>query len=143
LEEPTQARASQSIGITTEEPLFLNRGDIVCIPGKEPVSTERFGATVFWLSKKGFKKSDKLIIRCATQETSCKVEQIKKRIDSSTLQVIEEDAGALENLEVGEITVKTKKPLAIKEFGDVAELGRFVLVKDHNICAGGIITATN
>jgi sulfate adenylyltransferase large subunit len=143
LEDPQQACAGQSIGITTEEPLFLNRGDIVCFPGKEPVLTDKFSATIFWLAKGDFKKEDKLTIRCATQETSCKMEQIKKRIDSSTLQVTEEDAQSLENLEVGEVVVRAKKPLAIKEFNDVAELGRFVLVKDQNICAGGIITATN
>ena len=30
--------------------------------------------------------------------------------------------------------------VAIKDFNDVQELGRFVLVHDENICAGGIIT---
>ena len=44
------------------------------------------------------------------------------------------------NLEVGEVAIKTKKPIAIKAFSDVEELGRFVFVKDENICAGGIIT---
>jgi translation elongation factor EF-1alpha len=44
---------------------------------------------------------------------------------------------------VGEVIVKTKKPLAIKDFNDVQELGRFVLVHDENICAGGIITVAN
>ena len=47
------------------------------------------------------------------------------------------------NLEVAEVIVKTKKPLAIKSFNDVQELGRFVLVQDENICAGGIITKTD
>jgi sulfate adenylyltransferase subunit 1 (EFTu-like GTPase family) len=143
LEDPQQACAGQSIGITTEEPLFLNRGDVVCCPGKEPVVTDKFGATIFWLAKGDFKKEEKLTIRCATQETNCRVERVKKRIDSSTLEVIEQDAGLLKNLEVGEVVVNVKKPLAVKEFSDVAELGRFVLVKDQNICAGGIITATN
>jgi sulfate adenylyltransferase large subunit len=143
MEEPMQACAGRSIGITTEAPLFLNRGDVICSPGKEPVLSNRFHATVFWLSKSDFNKGEKLSIRCATQETNCKVEQIKKRIDSSTLQVKEEDAGLLKNLEVGEAIFKSKKPLAIKEFNDVAELGRFVLVRDQNICAGGIITDTS
>ncbi len=143
LEEPVRACAGQSIGITTEEPLFLNRGDVVCLLGREPALTDKFHATIFWLSKADFKKEEKLIIRCATQETTCKMEQIKKRIDSSTLQVTEEDAELLKNLEVGEVVVSAKKPLAIKEFNDVAELGRFVLVRDQNICAGGIITAVN
>ena len=46
----------------------------------------------------------------------------------------------VKNLEVAKVIIKTKKPICIKDFNDVQELGRFVLVRDENICAGGIIT---
>jgi len=88
-------------------------------------------------------KDQKLTIRCATQETSCKIESINKRINSSTLEIIAENAEAIKNLEVAEVFIKTKKPVAIKDFNDVQELGRFVLVHDENTCAGGIITAVS
>jgi translation elongation factor EF-1alpha len=39
------------------------------------------------------------------------------------------------------VTIKTKTPIVVKTFQDVQELGRFVMVRDENICAGGIITA--
>ncbi len=93
------------------------------------------------MTKQDFGKGRKLTIRCATQETGCKVESIDKRIDSSTLEVIAENADVIKNLEVAEVILKTKKPIAIKDFNDVQELGRFVLVQNENICAGGIITA--
>ena len=93
------------------------------------------------MSKKDFTRNQKLIIRCATQEVSCWIESVSKRINSSTLELIEENAEVLKNLEVAEVIIKTKKPVAIKDFNDVQELGRFVLVQDENICAGGIITA--
>lgn len=140
LENKNSACAGESIGITTSEPIFINRGDIVCLPNKEPILTNKFHASIFWMAKKDFDKSERLTIRCATQETRCKIEAINKRIDSSTLEVIEEDACILKNLEVAEAIIKTKKPIAIKSFSDVQELGRFVLVEDGNICAGGIIT---
>ena len=92
------------------------------------------------MAHRAFEKEQRLTIRCATQETSCKIERIKKRINSSTLDIIREDGDTLQNLEVGEVVVRTKKPIAIKEFNDVQELGRFVFVQDENICAGGIIT---
>jgi sulfate adenylyltransferase large subunit len=140
---PTQAEAAvagESIGIITEDPSFLNRGDVVCAPGAEPVITDTFDATVFWMSKRPFNKAGKITTRCATQETMAKVERIAKRIDSSTLDVLEEDAETLENLEVGQVTIKTKNPVVIESFNDVKELGRFVFVEGENICAGGIIT---
>jgi sulfate adenylyltransferase large subunit len=140
LEHRSSAVASECIGFTTGDAVFLDRGAIVCRPGKAPEITDRVSANVFWMSKKPLSVDEKLAIRCATQETSCRVEQIKERINSSTLEVLEKDAKGLENLDVGEVIIKTKKPIAVKNFNDVQELGRFVLVRDQNICAGGIVT---
>jgi sulfate adenylyltransferase large subunit len=143
LEETDAAVASESIGMTTADSVFLDRGNIVCLPGAEPAVTDEIPANIFWMSKRNFTASDKLTIRCATQETSCKIQSINKRINSSTLEVIEENADIVQNLDVAEVVIKTKKPVAIKDFNDVQELGRFVLVRDENICAGGIITVLN
>jgi len=141
LEDADKAVASECIGITTTDSVFLDRGNVVCLPGAEPALTDRIPANIFWMAKLDFGKDQKLTIRCATQETVCKVESIDKRINSSTLEVIAENADVIKNLEVAEVIIKTKKPVAIKDFNDVQELGRFVLVQNENICAGGIITA--
>lgn len=140
LKDTDKAVAGECIGFTTSDSVFLERGDIICTAGKEPTLTDTIRANIFWMSKQDFAKNQKLTIRCATQETSCRIENIHKRVDSSTLDVIEQDGDILKNLEVGQVTIKTKKPLAVKDFNDVQELGRFVLVKDCNICAGGIVT---
>ena len=140
LKDTDRAVASECIGITTADSVFLERGNIVCRPGREPTLTDRIPASVFWMSKRDFTKDQKLTLRCATQETPCKIESISKRIDSATLEVIEENAELIKNLEVAEVIIKTKKTVAIKNFNDVQELGRFVLVQGENTCAGGIIT---
>ncbi|NIA06448.1 MAG: adenylyl-sulfate kinase [Actinobacteria bacterium] len=143
LQDTDKALASECIGITTADSVFLERGNIICSPGKEPTLTDRIPASVFWMSKRDFTKGQKLTLRCATQETPCKIETIGKRINSATLEVIEENAEVLKNLEVAEVIINTKKPIAIRNFNDVQELGRFVLVQDENTCAGGIITGVN
>ena len=140
LDKIDKAYAGQSIGITIQDSAFINRGDVICLPDKEPILTERFCGNVLWMVKQDLLKEQRITIRCATQETTCEMESIKKRVNSSTFEIIEEDAKVLKNLEVGEVIIKTKKPIAIKAFSDVQELGRFVLVKDENVCAGGIIT---
>lgn len=140
LEKTEKAIAGECIGLTTTDSVFLDRGNVVCLPDMEPTLTNRIAANIFWMTKRGFGKDEKMTIRCATQETSCKIERINKRINSSTLELIEKNAEVLKNLEVGEVIIKTKKPVAIKSFNDVQELGRFVLVCDENTCAGGIIT---
>ena len=139
-EKIDRAYAGQSIGITAEDAAFITRGDVICLPGREPVLTDKFRANIFWMAKKDFTKGERITIRCATQETTCVMETIKKRINSSTLEIIPGDGNALKNLEAGEVIVKTKKPIVLKSFNDVRELGRFVLVQDENISAGGIVT---
>jgi sulfate adenylyltransferase large subunit len=143
LEQSDHAVAGECIGLTTADSVFLDRGDVLCLPGAEPILTNIITAKIFWMSKRGYAKDDKLIMRCATQETSCKIERIAKRINSSTLDIITEDAEKIDDLEVAEVTIKTKRPVAIRDFNDVQELGRFVLVRDEDTCAGGIITVAN
>jgi len=143
LEDKDSACSGENIGITTVDSLFLNRGNIVCDTKNEPVLTNSFKANILWMSKEQFNKDEKIMMRCATQQTIVKVEQIHNRMNSSTLEILEHDADILGNLEVGQVTIKTKKPIVIKSFNDVNELGRFVFVKDDNICAGGIITMEN
>ena len=135
-----RAYAGESIGIMTEDSLFLNRGDVVCDSKDELVLTDSFQANIFWMSKEKFEKDEKIMIRCATQERTAKVEKINTRMNSSTLEILQRDADILNNLEVGQIVIKTKTPIVIESFDNIKELGRFVLVRDDNICAGGIIT---
>ncbi len=141
LKDIKRAFAGECIGLTTTDSVTPERGNVICLPGEEPILTDRIPANIFWMSEKDFIKNQKLTLRCATQETECWIESVGKRIDSSTLEVIEENAELGKNLEVAEVTIKTTKPIVIKDFNDVQELGRFVLVQDENICAGGIITA--
>ena len=133
----------ESIGITTQDPVFLERGTVICEPEKEPALTDRFQASVFWMSKNNFDKNERIILKCATQEVTCKIEEIEERINSSSLEVLERDASILRYLEVGRLSIKTKRPIAIKTFNDLQELGRFVFVQNDNVCAGGIITEIN
>lgn len=138
-EEPKEAFAKESIGITTFDPLFIERGNIICKKGDALDVTERFSANVFWMSKEKVAEGEKILLKCATQEVTATIAEIKKRINSSTLEVIEQDAKELNNLEVGEMTITTSKPIVITKFSEIEELGRFVFIKNENIVAGGII----
>jgi len=140
LEKRVSASVGESIGITTQDSVFLDRGSIICEDDKSLYLTQTFKANVFWLARDEFDKDKKITMRCATQEVLCSVERIKKRIDSSTLRVIENDANVLKNLEVGEVVIKTKRPIVVMEFSEMPEMGRFVFVRDDNVCAGGIVT---
>jgi len=142
LSDPLErAQAGESIGITLEDPLFIERGQVACPADAQCTVTDAIKANVFWMSKTRLTLGEKLRIKQATQEVSAEVTEIAKRIDSSSLEVIAENSDELKNNEIAELTIRTKAPIATESFYDVPELGRFVLVRGHDIVAGGIIPA--
>ncbi len=139
LKDITEAEAGKSIGITTEDKLFIDRGNVVVHNDDLPVVTNRIKANIFWMDKSPFKKGESLTFRCATQEMPCEIEKINRVINSSTLELIAEDASEIKNREVANIVIRTDKPVVVENFNKIEELGRFVLGREDT-CAGGIIT---
>ncbi len=140
LENPEKAETGESIGITTEDPLFVERGNVICHPGNLPETASSIKANVFWMSKEDFNIGQIITMKIATQEVSAKIEKIEKKINSSTLEEINEEKDKLKNNEVGTMIIKTLSPIIIDNFNYVPELGRFVFEKNMVTSAGGIIT---
>lgn len=133
------AEAGVSTGIVLDPPLQLERGAVACRPGEEPPVTTRIPASVFWMSPKSFGIEEEVLFRVATEEVSARVVEIRERIDSSTLEVLEENAKVLNDTEAGEVVIETARPVVVESFYKTKELGRFVLVRAHDVVAGGII----
>jgi sulfate adenylyltransferase large subunit len=142
-QEAVEAFAGQSIGITLEDRASPRRGQIICHPGPFPKITQKIDPYIFWISTSPLRVSDDLSLRCATQETGVSVQKIQTRLDSSTLQVIQNDAHTLEETNIGKVILRLQNPLVFEDFNEVAELGRFVLLRDKTVCAGGILTRSS
>jgi bifunctional enzyme CysN/CysC len=137
-----KAEAGECIGLIVDGD-GLKRGDVGCPEGDTPHLTDRFQASVFWLSPEPFDMTADakgLTIRCATQEKPCRIAEIRERVDSGNLAHLSADEGRLEGTEVGEVVLEVSEPLVVESFYDVPELGRFVLVKNKDVVAGGIVT---
>ena len=141
LKDVHEAEAGKSTGITTEDKLFIDRGDVIVHSdtGDMPVVTDRIRANLFWMDRTPFKMGENVRFRCATQEVACEIERINTVIDSSTLELIGEDTGEIRNREVADVTIRTDAPVVVENFNKIQELGRFVLGREDT-CAGGIIT---
>ncbi len=140
LEEPVKAEAGESIGITTKDPLFIERGNVVCKEDDMPKVTDTIKANVFWMSKQDFDADESITLKLATQEVTANIEKIERRMNSSTLEEIQRDDNLLKNNEVGVMVIKTNEPVIVDNFNYVPELGRFVFERDNITSAGGIIT---
>ncbi|MFC1666972.1 sulfate adenylyltransferase subunit 1 [Candidatus Omnitrophota bacterium] len=134
------AEKGESIGVTLKNALSVRRGNLIFKKDDSLMPTERFKANIFWMSNNPLEINKLITLRCATQEVKCIVEKIEKRIDSSTLETLETNAGSLKQNEIGTLTLKTKSPLIVERFDIIEELGRFILERENSTCAGGIIT---
>ncbi len=136
---PMTVVAGESIGLTMEDQIFVERGEIGCLKSNKTLVSDRFSANIFWMGNKHLEKGGKYILKVATQEVECVVEAILKVINSSTLEEISKNSHEVAKNEVAEIILSTKKPIAFDTFDEIPETGRFVLVSDHDVRGGGII----
>jgi bifunctional enzyme CysN/CysC len=139
------ATAGDSIGITLDRQIFVERGQIGSLEGSPPYELTRFEARVFWMGRKPLKTGAKYKLKLATQEVECEIARINRVIDASSLKTTSESESESDSLvrrhEVGELTLKTKTPLAFDVADDIASTGRFVLVDGYDVAGGGIVIA--
>ena len=64
--------------------------------------------------------------------------KINNKFNSSTLENIPGKQDIKET-EVADVMIKTDKPIVVENFNSIPGLGRFVLVRDEDSAAGGII----
>jgi len=140
-EERTSASCGESIGVTLEEGPAVKRGTILCDPESPPCMVRRFEANVFWLGDAGWARGDPIVLRCTTQEVAGRIERVERRIDSSSLEVVESDASRLETTDAGRVEIALARPIAAEPFRAGAALGRFVLLKNGVLSAGGTVAS--
>jgi bifunctional enzyme CysN/CysC len=139
------AFAGESIGVTLTEQIFVERGAVAALETAPPYELTKFKARVFWLGKQPFTKGKKYKIKLATQEAECEIESLDKVIDASTLNEAIHGEGEefVGRHEVGELTLRTKRPVAFDAINEIVPTGRFVIVDGFDVSGGGIIVADN
>ena len=133
------AIAGDSIGITLQEQIFVERGYVASHSKDTPIETNRFHADLFWIARKPARLSHLYTARLATQEVKCQIVSLDEVMDSSSLERNPTKADQLARNEVGRLTIQTRAPIVLDNHDRLPPLGRFVLVDDGMICGGGII----
>ncbi len=138
---PTHAEAGQSVGITLDEQIFVERGEIISHEDSIPLVSTTFRANLFWLGRRPLTLNASYLIRLGTREVECRVAAIHRIVDADNLSLDAQDANTVvQRNEVAEVTIQAKAPLAFDLYADFETTGRFVLVDDYDVSGGGIIT---
>jgi bifunctional enzyme CysN/CysC len=136
---PMGGEAGQSVGITLDEQIFVERGEIATHQGQLPLVSTAFKANLFWLGRRPLEKGRKYVLRIATKEVDCEVAAIHRIIDTMDLNQ-QQGSTTVNRNQVAELTLRTKVPVAFDLSSSFEATGRFVLVDDYDIAGGGIVT---
>lgn len=136
---PNEAIAGDTIGITLDEQIFVERGYVASHEDSRPIEANRFHGEIFWLAEAPLRKAKQYTLRLATQEMKCQVSKIEQVMDSSTLATTSGEFEEVARNQVGRVTLQTRAPLVMDNHDLVPALGRFVLVEEGRIAGGGIV----
>jgi bifunctional enzyme CysN/CysC len=137
--QPKKAEASESVGFTLGEQIFVERGDVASLKSELPIVSTTFDVNVFWMGQQNLEKGRIYTLKLTTQEVPCEVVEFKKVTDASTLETLKGQEYLAKN-DVAEVTLRTSTPVVFDLFGSIPTTGRFVLVDGYDVCGGGIIT---
>ena len=137
--QPKKAEASESVGFTLGEQIFVERGDVASLKSELPIISTTFDVNVFWMGQRNLEKGKIYTLKLTTQEVPCEVVEFKKVTDASTLETLKGQEYLAKN-DVAEVTLRTSTPVVFDLFGSIPTTGRFVLVDGYDVCGGGIIT---
>jgi bifunctional enzyme CysN/CysC len=136
---PTEGQAGQSVGVTLDEQIFVERGEVASHQDALPLVSTAFRANVFWLGRKPLERGRRYQLRVATKEVDCEVATIHRIIDTMDLAQ-QQGSHVVNKNQVAELTVRTKTPMAFDLSASFESTGRFVLVDEYDIAGGGIVT---
>jgi bifunctional enzyme CysN/CysC len=136
--QPDEAGPGQSIGITTDEQIFVERGEIASHETHPPIETNVFRGRLFWLGKKPMVRGDAYRLRLQTRDVQVIVEAIDAIYDPDALT--SRPADKVERNEIADVVLRSYAMLALDAADQNPRTGRFVLGDGPNIVAGGTIS---
>lgn len=136
-----QAIAGEAVGITLDQPIFVERGHMASHDKAEelPILSNVFRAHLFWLADKPLKVGNSYKVRYATHETRVTVQSIERVIDTQDLKK-EEDAAEVHRNEVAEVTLRARQLLPLDPYTENFRIGRLVIYEGYDITGGGMIS---
>ena len=136
--EPVEARAGESVGITLDEPIYVERGDVASHDIQAPMLTNVFRAHLFWLGGKPLKVGNSYKMKLGTRTASITVQSIERVINTDDLVGHGQDS--VGKNEMAEVTFRAREMLALDPYKNNIRMGRAVLTDGFDVVGGGIVS---
>ncbi len=133
----TEAFAGESVGITLDQQLFVERGHVATHADTPPSLTNSFKGRLFWLGHAPLVTFKRYKMKLGTADTIVQVTSIERVIDVDDMGHV--PANEVKRNQIAEARFSARGLLALDHFEHCAATGRFALVEDHQIVGGGLI----
>ena len=129
------------IGLTLSDQIFVDVGNIAAKVESPPKLMNRFEANLFWLSGHKLKLNQKYKFKINTGEYSIIIKEVKKIIDTDNLDS-KSSKNVLKN-DICEVVIHSSQLIPMDDFSVNQKTGRFCLLDESGIVAGGILNLKN
>lgn len=136
-EDAKTIQAGESVALTLNDELFIERGHILTLPTAGPRSSNALSVRLFWLSRDPLRQGESLTLKLATAEYDVTVDSIDTVIDVSDLS--RHRGTEVPQNGVAEVTLRSRSTITYDLFHDVPALGRAVLLDGYEVVGGCII----
>ncbi len=137
-QEPVMsARAGQSVAITLDDHIFVERGEMASSVSKPPILSYVFQAHIFWLGRNPLTVGKSYKLKINSVDYQVEVDAIERVIDVADLSGKEVES--VKRNDVAEVVLRSRSLMTLDEFNANNNTGRFVLVEDYDIVGGGLI----
>ena len=136
----TEVGPGQSVAVTLEEQIFVERGHVGSLPDHSPVESREVRARIFWLDPEPLRLQSPVQLRLGTQSVEARIVAIDRVVDAEKLEAASEAREEVGRFEVAEVRLRCRRPLVYDSHEKVAPTGRFALQRGPRIGGGGIIT---
>ena len=135
---PERAEAGRSVGITLDDQLFLQRGDVITHRASPPTIATVVSANVFWLGRQPLEPGQQYRLRMTTLERDVSVFAVNRVMSAAPMEILE-GKGSIPRNDVGEVILRATRPVVFDPAATAPATGRFVLLDGYDIVGGGIV----
>ena len=137
-----EAFCPQSVTICLEHDIDISRGDMIVGLENLPGMESDLHARICWMHSRPLQANKKYFLKHATQTVQAVVTQLESKINFATLDP-EPNPAALAMNDIGDIRLKTSKPLVFDGYGTNRLTGAFILIEQgtNATVAAGMLSA--
>ncbi len=139
-----EAFSPQSVTLVLEHDLDISRGDVIVDAEDLPGASSELHANVCWMNPRPLTPGKQYLLKHTTQTVKAAVTAIDHKINISTLEK-EDGVTELAMNDLGEIRIKTAKPLIYDGYATNRLTGSFILIEpgtNATVAAGMLLPPT-